>query len=161
MSPTTFFSLGAQHRVQPTDWPVLAIGEAPNARDHDGSGNGVALWCEAYEEKLPGLKQLRRVNLLPSYPGRMGRGSAFPMREARAAADVLWASQPLDVRFLILSLRAAEAFQIRRLGLQLAEWFEQDGRIVAVIPHPSGIVRWWNEGENREKAGAFMKGLVA
>ena len=137
---------------------VLAIGEAPNGRDDSGAGDKVVLSSPAYERKLPGLTRLRRVNLLDSWPGPQGKGSAFPLQTARAAAGRLWAAEPLSVRFLILSLRASFAFRMPVNGPR-AEWFGFNGRQVAVIPHPSGIVRWWNDPENREKARTFMEGL--
>lgn len=115
----------------------------------------------SYESRLPGLKKLPRVNVLDEWPGPQGKGSAFPVHLAREAAKKLWESVPLERPFLILSIRAAGAFGIRRSQMvPLAEWFEFKGRQVAVIPHPSGIVTWWNDLENRAKARRFMEDLT-
>ena len=33
----------------------------------------------------------------------------------------------------------------------------EDFEVAAVIPHPSGIVLWWNDPENRKRAGMFLR----
>ncbi len=160
---------------------VLVVGEAPGS---GGLPPGGPLACEAYEAKMPGLLQLERVNLLQHYPGREtwkrqashnGRGSAFPMAEARSAAEALWASRPLSTAFVVVSVRASKAFGLGRsipaaesrrlsgsweLGHPYCEWFEHLGRRFAVVPHPSGVVRWWNEPGNRDAAASLFRGIA-
>jgi len=51
----------------------------------------------------------------------------------------------------------------RAFGVQagLLEWVEREGAWLAVVPHPSGVNRWWNELRNVERAAAFLRGCLA
>jgi uracil-DNA glycosylase len=136
------------------------VGEAPSMRTSrpfaGRSGERLA--------ELSGLASLealrdrfRLVNLLGHWPGpdASGKGSAFPMQEARSAAATL----RLPSGSLLCGRRVAAAF-----GLAAAPyfaWCDVDGRRVAVIPHPSGVSRWWNDPENVARARAFLRAATA
>lgn len=58
---------------------------------------------------------------------------------------------------LLLGYRVAAAFGVRR------EYFARQkiGTATAVVvPHPSGVNRWWNDSENVRRMERFMRGLV-
>ena len=37
-------------------------------------------------------------------------------------------------------------------------WAEERGMMVAVVPHPSGVSRWWNDPANERRARRFLRG---
>lgn len=136
---------------------VLVIGEAPGRR------MGSVLSSPEYERKLPGLLALRRVNLLADWPGPAAHGAQFPLDEAKRAAAALWGREPADVEFVLLGTRVASAFHLRRRQYSFLRgntfYWLGSRRWVTVVPHPSGVNRWWNDPANREAAARFMSGL--
>lgn len=97
------------------------------------------------------LADCRLVNLLEAWPGPDGaKGDAFPIDEARAAAARVRFRTPV---VLLAGHRVARAFGVRAGYL---EWTTLRGRRAAVIPHPSGINRWWNCPRNRRRARRFI-----
>lgn len=105
------------------------------------------------------LARTERVNLLDRYPGKSGKGDAFPMDEARRAAARLMFRlmdggiyapvQPV----VLLGGNVAGAFHVNR---DLFIWGQcYSHPLVAVAPHPSGISRWWNSPENIKTAKTF------
>lgn len=136
--------------------PPLLIGEADNGAGRPfGGRSGEAL------AKLLGLKlddflgRVEAVNLLKSWPGKQGKGDAFPAEKARRAAEKL----DLEGRLVI----AAGKRVARALGIADPEWFaqvEHRGAGITVIPHPSGVVTWWNDPANRRRAAGRLRALV-
>lgn len=124
------------------------------------------------------------VNLLQEYPGKARGGSAFPMDRARERAGLFVRNleKPAIVtvegrefhafatrRFtkpdlvLLAGWRVARAFGIQH-GTK--EYFVVDhecdrmgGLPTVVVPHPSGINRWWNDAGNQTIARMFLEGL--
>lgn len=107
--------------------------------------------------QITGMVDYRRhfdvVNLLPEWPGKTGKGDRFPIREARAAAAMVLELAPNPV-LVLCGKRVASAFRLR--DVEFLTWRFLAGLIVGVIPHPSGIVRWWNDEANVEAARAFL-----
>jgi hypothetical protein len=137
---------------------VLLIGEAPPPRGAAGGpafrGRPARFLAGVAGEEVVGVCEA--VNLIPSWPGRSsGGGSRFPAREARRrASSILFASFRGRI-VLLAGRRVAAAFgQGRRPFL---EWFALRGGRAAVLPHPSGLNRWWNSPENRRRAGALLR----
>lgn len=98
-------------------------------------------------------RRVRIVNLLPIWPGKNGKGDAFPIEEARAAAG--------RMRFSRSGLVVAAGWAVARaLNIEAHDFLELvpwRGRNAAVLPHPSGINTWWNDPENRERAAEFLR----
>lgn len=98
-------------------------------------------------------------NLLDSWPGRDGKASAFDERAARVAASAI-RSQALRARksprLVFVGHRVARAFDVR--GDYLT-WQRHYGLRVAIFPHPSRIVLWWNDPANVERARRFIRSL--
>lgn len=61
---------------------------------------------------------------------------------------------------ILLGRRVASAVIPGGAGFPFFRWTERDGARVAVIPHTSGIVRWWNDPENVEAARRFLSELA-
>lgn len=97
-----------------------------------------------------------RVNLLAEHPGRgAGRGDTWPKEQAAEAWRALAPS--LAGRRVALVGRAADAAGLR--GLPPLRWIEgEDGgpARLCYLPHPSGVNRWYNEGGNRARVGAWL-----
>lgn len=116
------------------------------------------------------LKLFDRMNLIEWFPGASVDGDKFPMRVARVAAT---GARPLLAgRTVIMVGRGvSSAFGLDKQ--EFLEWAEMPVRRrcivskapwkarVAVVPHPSGRSRWYNEGENRELAEKFLRDFVA
>lgn len=168
---------------------VLLVGEAPGPGGGSYINSlalvlalrsrGEAARCGApkiqFDSRPPWVRHFelitRHANLLDAYPGvATGRdGSAFVREKARAAARE--ASQALvEAReaarlgyqaVLLAGTRVAAAFGLR--GIEYFDWtnFAIGSRLpVAVVPHPSGVNRWWNEEENRLAAMRFLMRVV-
>lgn len=116
--------------------------------------------AQTHREVLRFFACFDRINLLTEYHGKAGRGDAFPRALAKEAAAVI-APYLSGRTVLLVGKNVAWAF-----GLTLVdylEWYDvayAPWRRVVVIPHPSGINRWWNEESNREEARRFFRDLL-
>lgn len=92
------------------------------------------------------------VNILDEWPGPQGKGSAFP--DALAARAAMRLRGLLEGRLVIVAGRRAA----RALGLRAGylEPVDAGWCAAAVLPHPSGVNRWWNDPANRRRASAFL-----
>lgn len=110
----------------------------------------------------------RCLNLLQRWPGRSsGKGAAFPHREARASAEELCqrlAEEAARTRIILAGMRVAKALGIRRDVIyfrwqplaDVSATLSHPQLWVAVMPHPSGVNRWWNDAENKKLAAEFL-----
>jgi hypothetical protein len=98
------------------------------------------------------------VNLLGRWPGEDGKGAAWDAERAARAARRL----PLRGAVVLLGLRVRRAYEARHPGLGTLGWGDWMrlplGRAeVTVIPHPSGIVRNYNDPAARALAGRVLR----
>lgn len=105
------------------------------------------------------------VNVLDRWPGKQGKGSAFPLPEARARA-IIMVEKLKERKVILLGRRVEMAFGLNLPWLTLTPWIFID-RLgepvtceVATCPHPSGVNRWWNDASNRRAAATFWGSLV-
>ena len=122
--------------------------------------------------KLLGTTQDRMLaghdfaNVLGRWPGRGIGGDKFPMLEATVRAKAMWPL--LEGRVVVLlGHNVARAFGQRKFA-----YFENYVvmrpenpssvlvPLMAVVPHPSGINRYWNTQENRDLAQKFLQYFV-
>ena len=160
-----------EHRVA-TRPKLLLIGQAPG-RGGDGqqalSGRAAALLANMAgipREEL--LRRFDRHNLLDRWPGKSpaGKGDIFPASAARDAADRIKRTlRRRGVTFagptvLLVGKAVARAFGLRRP--EYLTWYPGFEWCLkgAVIPHPSGINRWWNSSRNRRRASRFLKQIL-
>lgn len=156
------------------DWATLLVGEAWNRWMQENPGRAhVALHREDLAELcgtgLMGyLKRFARCDLLEYWPGRDGRGSAFPLDKAKPQAELLGQALPGRFRRVVfVGKRVAQAFNWKR------PWFEWGILVVrddalrfvgeveaAVVPHPSKVSTWWKDPANVAQATTFWTGLV-
>lgn len=139
----------------------LIIGEAP-ARTGDPrkpltgrSGRRLAQLCGL--EPAVYARTFARANVLEAWPGKAGRsgkGDAFHVSIARHRAAFLRRRFVGGRLVVLLGLRTARAF-----GVQAAYFVRQRVACanVVVLPHPSGVNRWWNVPANAARARRFLR----
>lgn len=112
-------------------------------------------------------------NLLPAWPGKgSSKGAAFPAVEARQAAEQFMQRLCLasmdregrDRRIILAGTRVAKAMRVRP-GVPILTWTSFwvgstthwcGDHEFAVLPHPSGVNRWWNDPACVERARQFL-----
>ncbi len=103
---------------------------------------------------------LEARNLLPERPtrpvGSAGKGDGFPVAEAKAAASSIVLG---GRRAILAGKRVGRAFGLPARAKFLDEVDLRGGRVL-LLPHPSGIVLWWNSKENRERAASAIRRFV-
>lgn len=104
------------------------------------------------------LRLTDRVNLFDSWQGRReGKGDLWPAREAAVRASGML---PLLVGRSVVLIGRCVAVSFGLPRMEWLTWTEVLGARLAVVPHPSGIVTWWNNRANVERAGAFLRDAV-
>lgn len=138
----------------------LILGEAPGrlstsnwsrGRIRDLAGRDLDEWAEW-------------VNLVEEWPGAQprGKGSLWNPRLAAKKAAELEPTFGDYLGVVCLGRRVAQVVIAGGSGFPFFRWTTaRSSGLVAVIPHPSGIVRWWNEPENVEKARTFLSEIAA
>lgn len=99
-----------------------------------------------------------RVNLLDMQPQDSGKGTDFNVKAAGRRARQLELGMSRRPLILLLGKRVASAFRFTNVN-----YFQQvtiDGILTYVVPHPSGINRWWNFFDNELQMIRFMRGIV-
>lgn len=125
------------------------------------------------------LELFDRYNLLSKYPGKKGRGDLWLASEAKYAAGALL---PLlhERQVVMLGRNVANAFGIQN-GYPYLVWNKMDfygipryitsapplelgpdlyTMTVMVLPHPSGVNRWYNDPVNEAAARTAMHKLA-
>lgn len=171
--------------LRPRERRVLLVGQAPGA---DGDVRpltgimGVRLAELMGVCGTPGVPDdeaigvwFDRANVLDFYPGRSGKGHAFPVGAARIAAELMLPEVKRYDRVVFCGKAVFEAFRTCGTGDESARrrkewrgwpmltWHHLDRTGLAGswawMPHTSMIVTWWNDRENVEAAQAFLRDL--
>jgi len=136
---------------------IVLIGQAPSKRGDPAKPlegklivSRLAGICGIDKEQY--MAATERYNVLRRWPGKNGKGDRFPMRQARRSARRL-ALRFGGRRVVLLGRSVAKAFG---LTIEYLKW-ANIGFTVAVVPHPSGINRWWNGARNKAAARRFME----
>lgn len=149
---------------------ILFVGQAPS-KDTEGKPPFTGK-CGAFLASLMCVTQDQMLeahdftNVLSYYPGKGLGGDKFPIPEAIAAARKILTT--LHGRTVVLlganvarvfgakSFRYFEFYQIRNP--------EHPSEIIVplmgIVPHPSGVNRFWNKPQNRLDAAKFMGALM-
>lgn len=146
--------------------PFIIIGQAPAEHGDPTAplegrvGRKLAdlLGC-TYEEYL---KRSQRFNILPEWPGRdKGRkGDRFPMFVAKQnASRMSYSFGGCTVLYLGVKVGQVFGFHDEPLKWKSVAWPAGQTHKAAVLPHPSGINRWWNDHKNKHAAKQFMTKL--
>jgi len=150
---------------------LTMIGQAPS-RETDGQppftgkcGVFLAmLMCITQDEMLA---QHEMLNVLQKWPGKGIGGDKFPMVDAKIAAKKMLPSLR-NKPVILLGANVARAFGAKNFAY--GQYYEiRDPEhpsdivvpFMAVIPHPSGVNRYWNRPENRDAVRKFFVELLA
>lgn len=146
----------------------LIVGEAPSKKEFterpiEGRvGARLAACCGLPLDAF--LTHFDRVNLLHVRQDTREKGFEF---DAAAAAQVAHAmANTFDSRFelyegrtvLLLGKRVATAFGAHDRYFELQHVGTKAN--VYVLPHPSGVNRWWNDEANQRRMVEFMHSIV-
>lgn len=106
------------------------------------------------------LRAFECVNLLPRDGPRAGKGRRFGPAEL-AEASRRARSLRLRGRVVVLAgKRVAAAFGLPDPPWLTDVWLGRGEWSCVVVPHPSGIVLWWNDRGNRGAAAAVLLGAL-
>lgn len=147
---------------------LLFVGQAP-AADTVGQpafsgkcGQLLAQLMGISQEEM--LKAHEFVNLLDFYPGKskFGKGDNFPLAQAKARAEEL-RERFRSRAVVLLGYNVARAFGT--LQFNYCQWYSLfDNRaqrtipgVVSIVPHPSGINRWYNSADHRLLVQRFLR----
>ena len=139
---------------------ALLVGQVPSKRGNGQPAVSGGLGSAARLSKLIGMPVLDAfdaVNLLDGWPGKQGKGDAFPAGAAKDKAVDIAVYDRHQV-LILMGRRVAAAFRVCDLdyfGTTLL-WSKR----VYLFPHPSGVNRWWNDEENVAEAGRFLRKFV-
>jgi len=141
--------------------PILFVGQAPNSKKSEdairkrpsltltgSSGKRLASACGV--GYMEWLRRSERVNLLDFYPG-----GAFPKRPARDSAERL-VDTFAGKGVVFLGKTVASCFPFG--PMRILRWYSFGLFSASVVPHPSGLNRWWNDHSNAAAARAFLAG---
>lgn len=84
-----------------------------------------------------------RINLNSEWIGKAGKGDVFDAAEGRRAAAVLL--QGSWSHYVLLGKNVAKCFDVKD---EFLSTICHGRKHFFVLPHPSGINRWWNEPKN-------------
>ena len=140
----------------------LIVGEAPGKNGDPSKpiegrvGARLADCCGLTLDEF--LAAFERVNLLDEQPQDSGKGASFDVRQAgRVTRELEKTFAPGQV-VLLLGKRVARAFRIS--CAEYFDWFALNHAQACVVPHPSGVNRWWNEPENELQMRRFMRNVA-
>jgi hypothetical protein len=103
------------------------------------------------------LRATQRFNILPEWPGANAKGDRFPMFVARTNAGRMSTSFG-GCYVLVVGVGVGKAFGLTKEPVRWHKRVCPSGAYwMAVLPHLSGINRWWNDRLNRERAARFMQ----
>jgi uracil-DNA glycosylase len=144
----------------------LIIGEAPSKNEDPARivpiggriGRRLADCCGLSLEDF--LNHFDRMNLLDARQDTKEKGFEFDVAAAMRRATMLRSEWTSPRIVILLGSRVQQAF---RFGQYPPFWpiALLNGVTVYVMPHPSGVNRWWNDLDNVLRASGFMRGIVS
>lgn len=194
----------AKRRIERTAHNVLLVGQAPGAdgdvrpltgtmgvRLADLMGVDAAVVVPASTSRPPSTTPkdeivglfFDRANVLDFYPGRSGKGHAFPLGHARLAAQEMWPKVLEYERVVFCGKAVKDSFIDTMTGTrdhplrrsyrkafreaEMLTWYAHATKLNdtgaflwAWMPHTSMIVPWWNDPANVELARRFLTDLA-
>lgn len=150
---------------------IQFVGQAPS-KETDGKPPFTGR-CGAFLAQLMGTTQEKMLvdhdflNVLNSWPGKGVGGDRFPFIEAKVAAQKMF-PQLRNRIVILLGANVAKAFGMRQF--RYLERYEMRNPqnlsdvvvpLMIVIPHPSGVNRYWNFPDNRMIVSKFFNEILA
>ena len=147
----------------------LLVGQAPSrnggygekaldaGRSTSASGRLLKLMDITRDEYLD---RFSRINLIDYWPGSLksGKGDKFPMRDGRMAAHRLL-QQGSGYHILCIGKKVGKCFNMEDCYVwkDYIQCFPFTTNRVAMIPHTSGLNRYWNDPVNVQQAQSFLQ----
>lgn len=126
---------------------IYVIGEHLGHDPRHQTSRRLASLCGVTETEL--LSNVTWLNLFDSPPETVHRTVELIERVA-APGDAV----------LLLGRRVARAWGLERIGpLGIVSRNAGRGPAIAVVPHPSGLNRWWNDPGHRQRGAAVLSTL--
>lgn len=144
--------------VCPAMGKILLIGQAPNRTGNPKAilegrlGRKIADLCGITFDEY--VELFDRINILDCWPGKSGKGDVFPKAEAARQAMRIKIHERDCV--VMLGQGVARSFGIKA---EFLRWTFLGSTRVLILPHPSGINRWYNDPQNTRKARKIMHRL--
>lgn len=144
--------------------PIVIIGQAPNRSNdwrHPLEGRVGLRLCQLFGcSTADYLSHTQRRNVLLRWPGKSGKGDHFPHTVAMRRAKRM--KRSLGGRHvLFVGIATARVFGITsepfHWQVHSARKYRPGMFWAAVVPHPSGINKWWNLLRNQQHAAIFMR----
>ena len=145
---------------------ILLVGQAPS---RTGVNPLEALTPTSSSGKLMNLMGLtedeymtsfQRVNLIDEYPGPLasGKGDKFPLRQARDKAKRIL-QQMSEYHILCIGKRVGQCFNLDQCFVweDRIQCYPLTRNRIAMIPHTSGLNRFYNDPRNLDRAKAFLR----
>jgi len=137
---------------------VIFVGQAPG-RTVSTEALGRDSFSGRRLRKIIGPRLEKRaefVNVLNEYPGHSGDdrgGDRWPVAKARESVTKLIP----DLRGKVVVLLGSHVATAFRVKTEFFEWSSHpEGFETVVIPHPSGVNRWWNVPRNVRLVKKFV-----
>lgn len=160
---------------------IVMVGQAPSAAGSHDPRHALTgapmrrLFRASGLELMQYVRTFERHNLVPTWMGYRkagdpGSGSLFDLSEAAVTARKLADRLAGGRRLLCWGKDVMKAFVgPHRCHMTPLTWYREEIEgfdnsyevDCAIIPHPSGLNRWWNDLANVEAAGEFLRGLAA
>lgn len=138
---------------------LLIIGQAPSRTsdpDEPLTGRSGRRLADLLGVAFDVVLTSERRNLNHKWTQKNGR-DGFDGREAADTAERIM-SEDGPKRVVILGAKVAGAFGLTWKPLHSERAF---GRSFLMIPHPSGLNRWWNDSKNRRSAAVAFRRFLA
>ena len=143
---------------------VLLVGEAPTERGDPEqpligpSGRRLArLAGVTYPNGF--LRAFDRVNVVPHFPGYARESTTVVWPRGVAAGRGRRILEATDGRYvLLLGRRVAAAMGFPQARF-LKIWHVGES-VLGLLPHPSGLSRWWNDEANVRRAQRFVRSFL-
>lgn len=146
----------------------LIIGQAPGPKKIHTMDRGPIMGQTG--RRLAGLLETpfhiyeleyERVNLIDLHIGKSGKGDLFDDVQAAVNAEHLKANKDRFAHYsgvILLGPRVAKAFKLDggRPPIYFVKPFFSCSQCL-VIPHPSGVNRWYNQEHNRQSAITMLR----
>jgi hypothetical protein len=152
---------------------ILLVGQAPNHTDrlctqpplYGSCRKKIMELTDISEEEFASL--FATVNLINRWPGRLksGRGDAFPLKRARKSAEKILREVEKNPHIwygiIFVGRNVQHAFGVTTSDV--LEWTYIHNTLIraAVLPHTSGLNRWWNLSSNSCRAAQFLKRTIS
>lgn len=97
------------------------------------------------------------VNVLDHWPGRSGKGDAFPKSQIPDGLRKMVAAYPA---IIFVGRGVADRFKFNPSEYLTWYSYPRGRRTAAILPHTSGVNQWYNDPQNVKDAQMFLRGII-